>query len=140
MSDGTPNPTTCPRWRGPLAYGHAGATRTCWRFVIFRLRLRLGNADFADHHTSGLAGGSAAPAPSENGRRDNAQPDGEREAEQERESVAGGPRARRRSRHHSVGVPDHIGRDPAADADVVGAPGADALFSAASTGLACSTA
>src|SRR5438552_12343423 len=27
MSPGMANPTTCPRWRGPLAYGHAGATR-----------------------------------------------------------------------------------------------------------------
>src|SRR5437764_12721890 len=27
MSAGTANPTTWPRCRGPLAYGHAGATR-----------------------------------------------------------------------------------------------------------------
>src|SRR5882672_497164 len=27
-SAGTANPATCPMWRGPLAYGHAGATRT----------------------------------------------------------------------------------------------------------------
>src|SRR5919197_1707728 len=27
MSPGIANPTTWPRWRGPLAYGHAGATR-----------------------------------------------------------------------------------------------------------------
>src|SRR3954451_23403640 len=27
MSDGTPKPATWPMWRGPLAYGHATATR-----------------------------------------------------------------------------------------------------------------
>src|SRR5947207_12064050 len=27
MSDGTPGPATWPRWRGPLAYGQATATR-----------------------------------------------------------------------------------------------------------------
>src|SRR5690242_12477372 len=28
-SEGTPNPATWPMWRGPLAYGHATATRIC---------------------------------------------------------------------------------------------------------------
>ena len=27
MSAGRPNPDTCPMWRGPLAYGQAGAVR-----------------------------------------------------------------------------------------------------------------
>ena len=27
MSQGSPKPETCPMWRGPLAYGQAGAAR-----------------------------------------------------------------------------------------------------------------
>ena len=44
MSDGTPKPATCPRCRGPLAYGHATATRMrcCRRFGKSFLRDGLG--------------------------------------------------------------------------------------------------
>src|SRR5919198_3779925 len=51
MSAGTPNPTTCPRWRGPLAYGHAGATRI-FCFVVScsgNVRFLLDGGAVLDH-------------------------------------------------------------------------------------------
>src|SRR5689334_17858734 len=48
MSDGTPNPATWPMWRGPLAYGHATATRIFGRAAIglhHRSRLPLARLD-----------------------------------------------------------------------------------------------
>src|SRR5919204_1748674 len=55
MSAGTAKPTTCPRWRRPLAYGHAGATR------IFFDCAANGNG----HDTSGFCTHCASPAPHE---------------------------------------------------------------------------
>src|SRR5919204_4915758 len=52
MSAGTAKPTTCPRWRRPLAYGHAGATR------IFFDCAANGNG----HDTSGFCTHYASPA------------------------------------------------------------------------------
>src|SRR5919204_4322084 len=55
MSAGTAKPTTCPRWRRPLAYGHAGATR-----IFFDCA-----ANRNGHDTSGFCKHCASPAPHE---------------------------------------------------------------------------
>jgi hypothetical protein len=47
MSAGTANPTTCPRCRGPLAYGQAGATR------IFCARISVNSQLLLERRSSG---------------------------------------------------------------------------------------
>src|ERR687888_1036695 len=52
MSAGTANPTTCPRCLGPLAYGHAGATRIFLGSCCDKDRLLLGRTAGEGHDTS----------------------------------------------------------------------------------------
>src|SRR5262245_22391981 len=54
MSDGTPKPATWPIWRGPLAYGHATATRIFCGFAVTR-GLCFRAPTEAAHDTSGVA-------------------------------------------------------------------------------------
>src|SRR5581483_5215049 len=56
MSDGTPGPATWPRCRGPLAYGHATATRIFCDCDRVRSFGRLGGAR---DHTNRLRHGRA---------------------------------------------------------------------------------
>jgi hypothetical protein len=80
MSEGTPKPATCPRCRGPLAYGHATATRMrCGRrFGKAFLRGGLG----LGHLTEGRSRESARHEPSPEADREQRQPE---RAEQEQE-------------------------------------------------------
>src|SRR3954471_24690582 len=50
MSDGTPGPATCPRCRGPLAYGQATATRIFFGGELSACSSALGGG--AHDHTS----------------------------------------------------------------------------------------
>src|ERR671929_2050756 len=65
MSPGIANPTTCPRWRGPLAYGHAGATRIflgCCCDKRRMLRAACDQPEPRDRAKLGLSGAPVADA------------------------------------------------------------------------------
>jgi hypothetical protein len=93
MSAGTANPATWPMWRGPLAYGQAGAMK-----IVFEGR----DEDIALHHTSRFLGDSGVepgpPPPCEH-RREDGPDEGEREEDEDREGPAAAlPRAHGRGR------------------------------------------
>src|SRR5919201_6431749 len=65
MSAGTAKPTTCPRCLGPLAYGHAGATRiflgSCCDKGPRRLRAAGHEPDLRHRMELGAVSGAVVP-------------------------------------------------------------------------------
>src|SRR5436305_7348610 len=110
MSAGTANPATWPMWRGPLAYGHAGAMK-----IVFDGR----EESIALHHTSRFLGDSGRPQglppPSEYDREQGAHEGERREDEDGQRQAVVPPQAltwRRRQRALGVCADHAEGRRP----------------------------
>src|SRR5262245_16544183 len=98
MSDGTPKPATCPRCLGPLAYGHATATkmRCDRRFGKAFLRGGLGRRHLTERRLRERPGGYEPPEPRA-GEADRREHDADHaERDQQGSTRAAGPR-----RHHA---------------------------------------